>query len=280
MSRETFDSIFEQVRPYARLIGLYIWGEPFLNKNLLYMASRCAAHGIYSSVDSNLTLRKFSGEEAEEIVQSGLSQIYASIDGATQETYAQYRVGGRLDRALNNLRQLVRAKKRLGLKTPHLGWNFLINKFNEHEMERAQKMADDLGVPIRFELMSCGDPSWLSSYHKQPGPEDGHTGDNNSFQALPLPVNLDQMGLHPNLFSWCEQPFSWMVINWDGNVMPCCTVFGDEYSLGNLLHEHIEDVWNNSKFRACRKYLYNYGPPPNSDSICETLPCPLIQKHL
>jgi radical SAM protein with 4Fe4S-binding SPASM domain len=283
MSRETFDLVFDQIKSHAKIICLYNWGEPFLNKNILYMASECARYGIRSQIDSNLSVRDFSDEEADAIVKSGLSQIYASIDGASQETYGKYRVRGNFERALNNMRQIVLAKKRLSSRTPDIGWNFLINKFNEHEIDTAKEMAQEIGVHIEFKLMSCWDSNWLSSYHLQPTDIAGgqpRESEIKKQEQPPLPLPVDQLELHSRLYDWCTQPFSFMVINWDGIVMPCCTVYGDEYGLGDLTKNYVEDVWNNEKLRSCRKFLYNFGPIQDTGSVCETLPCPVETKHL
>jgi radical SAM protein with 4Fe4S-binding SPASM domain len=279
LSKETFDVIFDQIRPHAKVVGMYNWGEPFLNENLLHFASVFSRHGIHSQIDSNLTLRDFTDEDAAAIVRSGLSQIFASIDGASQTTYEKYRVGGRIDRALGNLSRIVRAKERLRSSTPDVGWNFLINKFNEHEIDKAREMARDMGVAIEFKLMSCWDESWKSSFHRAEEARASGAPEQIGVNARPLPVALEKLQLHPRLREWCSQPFAFMVINWDGNVMPCCSVFGDEYTLGNLLEESIEDVWNNAKLRACRKFLYNYGPRQNTGSVCETMPCPVALKY-
>jgi radical SAM protein with 4Fe4S-binding SPASM domain len=278
MSRDTFDVVFEQIKPHAKTVNLFNWGEPFINENVLYMASACAEHGIRSQIDSNLTLREISDEESDAIVHSGLSRIAASIDGASQQTYERYRVGGNLERALRNLRQLASAKKRAASVTPDISWSFLINKYNEHEIEKAKTMARDIAVPIEFKLMSCWDHSWNSSLHEQPPPGLQEPVAQQDFR--PLPLKLSDLTLHGGLHSWCSQPFDIMVINWDGRVMPCCTVYSDEFAIGNLLEDGINEVWNNNKYRDCRKFLYNYGPIQNTGSVCETLPCPLSRKFL
>ena len=45
-----------------------------------------------------------------------------------------------------NLRRLIEAKRRLGLKRPLVTWQFLVFGFNEHEIPRAEAMAVDIGV--------------------------------------------------------------------------------------------------------------------------------------
>lgn len=62
--------------------------------------------------------------------------------------------------------------------------------------------------------------------------------------------------------------------------MPCCTVYGDEFTLGNLLEVSVEEVWNNARLRRCRKFLYNFGPEQKTGSVCESLLCPVEQKYI
>lgn len=278
MSRETFDIIFDKIRKHAKLICLYNWGEPFINRDILYMLSVCAKHHIHSHIDSNLTLRDFSDDEAEAIVRSGVSSIFASIDGITQETYEKYRVNGKLDRALNNLRQIMNAKKQLNMKTPELAWAFYIHKFNEHEVFRAKELADEIGINIWFKLLSA-DPSWQSSFHQEW----------NEILAFPkwveaaYPVPHDpqsaELHFHKAILEVCKQPFDTMIVEWNGDVMPCCAVSGDEYKMGNLIEDSLDAVWNGERLCRCRQFIKNYGPVQNTGAVCETLICPLKQKY-
>ena len=272
---ENFKIIFEKIAPFAKDISLFNWGEPFLNKDLLPMISICADNGIRTQIHSNLNAAAFSNKEADAIVTSGLSSLVGSIDGAGQKSYEKYRKGGNFTLAINNLEQLQKAKIRLNSNTPILIWKFLVNKFNEHEIETAKRIAGDMGLTVEFPLMDVWDSSWGSSLHqKSPGSVLAEP------ERSPLPVRIDSLVLHSNLCSWCSQPFKMMFINWDGHILPCCNVFGEKYSLGNLLIDPIKQIWNNNRFRECRRFLYHYGSLQKTKSICETLPCPLNQKHL
>lgn len=299
LTYDNFQVIFEKIVPYAVQVRLYNWGEPFLNKDILPMISLCSQHHVATHIDTNLTVRELAAGAAEEIVGSGLSRLFASIDGASQKSYERYRVGGDFQQAISNIRHLQGAKQRLGSATPVIAWKFLVNAFNEHEMDRAQQMAGDLGVPIFFDLMHVSDPSWYSSLHKKSlaeattqiearvRDEDVVVADQSRQHPPPgepashpeLPATIDQIRLHPQLFSWCMQPFNMAFIHWNGHLFPCCNVFGEAYSLGNLLTDRLEDVWNNQKYRGCRKFLLGFGPPQSTGSVCETLPCPVEKKH-
>ncbi len=152
LSLENFKIMFDKIAPYAKRIAFYNWGEPLLNKDLLSMISICTDNGIRTDFDSNLNVY-IGDKEAEAIVKSGLSAMAASIDGASQETYEKYRVGGNFKLAIDNLERLQNAKEHLNIKTPNLTWKFLINKFNEHEVEKAKEIASNIGVSITFSLM-------------------------------------------------------------------------------------------------------------------------------
>jgi radical SAM protein with 4Fe4S-binding SPASM domain len=288
MSKHDFHVILDKIAPYTDHISFYNYGEPFLHKDFLGMVSEITQRGINCATHSNLNAYRFNDETAAEVVASGLHFLSASIDGATQESYSKYRVGGSFELAVSNLEKLEKTKKQLSSETPHLVWKFLINKFNEHEQEQAKKIAATIDVPIEFHLMDVwGNEEWKSSLHFQQevwgaekdlsrvvGEAPGGAGKKG------LPVAMSEMSLHPGLHYWCEQPFDAMVINWNGDLFPCCTCCDDRLVIGNLLTTDIEDLWNNYQYRACREFLYNYGARQHTGSVCETVACELKKKHL
>jgi radical SAM protein with 4Fe4S-binding SPASM domain len=281
LSVKDYQIILKKIAPYATHIGLFNYGEPLLNKEIWEMVSLTANKGIYTCIHSNLTVNQFDETKANTIVECGLSELSASIDGATQETYEKYRRGGNFELAVSNLEQLQKAKVRLGSETPELVWSFLINRYNESEQEKAKEMASNIGVTIKFSLMNVwGNESWESSLHKETRESGLDHSENYRGHNRSLPILVNDVVLHPNLHSWCVQPLNLMIINWNGDVFPCCTVSDDRYSLGNLLSTDIDELWNNNRFRKCRQFLYNYGARQNTNSVCEILPCAVQQKHI
>lgn len=282
MKLEKYKLILEKVSPYAKSIGLYNWGEPFMHKDILKMVSLTAQKSIYTFLCSNLS---FSDLDHYAIVNSGLNSLIVSIDGASQETYGKYRIGGNYDLVLKNIEGIQNAKKASKKNNPDIIWKFLINKFNEHEQATAKDMAQNLGVAIIFQLMATwNDKSWESSLHntKCVIPETLTHSDpvkyNNRNRSLPVPIG--RMILHPSVYEMCRQPFHTMTVSWDGSVYPCCSVYGEDAILGNLFNEKLEDLWNNAKYLTCRKFIYNYGPEQNTSSVCEMIKCSLTKKHI
>jgi radical SAM protein with 4Fe4S-binding SPASM domain len=200
--------------------------------------------------------------------------IFASIDGATQEAYEKYRVGGNLARALRNLRQLSEAKTRCHSRTPALAWAYCVHRFNEAEIDQAKALAAEMDVPIFFRLLSTHEETWRSWYHDHPDHPVLATPGwwTDVYPTAPAP-DLAGIEWNPALPGVCKQPFSTMIVDWNGEVTPCCAVFGQHYRLGNLLEQDLEAVWNGEPLRNCRNFLLNYGKVRGTGSVCETLPC-------
>ena len=46
-----------------------------------------------------------------------------------------------------------------------------------------------------------------------------------------------------------------MVINWNGQVLPCCYDQYEKYKLGNVFKEGLKKVWNNQEYIKFRKIV-------------------------
>ena len=79
-------------------------------------------------------------------VDYGLDRLIISIDGLTQKTYEQYRVNGKLSKVLKASKYLVEAKKERGSATPHLIFQFLAVKPNEHEIPQVFELASEMSI--------------------------------------------------------------------------------------------------------------------------------------
>ena len=83
-----------------------------------------------------------------------------SIDGATQEVYERYRVGGDLAKVVENCRSIAEAKRRLGKSLPRLTLQFLQFPWNANEGDAVRRLAEALDMrPLAFRG-AVPDPSW------------------------------------------------------------------------------------------------------------------------
>ncbi len=163
LKASAFADILEALGPGWKKILLFRFGEPLLNPFLGEMLREASRRRIETTISTHLSLPKFDSVTAQDIVGSGVSTIIASIDGATQEVYERYRVGGSLPTVLANIRKLIRAKKAGGLKKPAILWQFLAHKENQHELHRARVLASKLGIGFYANLRHyprSAEPLW------------------------------------------------------------------------------------------------------------------------
>lgn len=297
MSIQTFKKVIDKVRNKIFCYEMMNWGEPFLNPNLIDMLSYLAKYGLRSKVDSNFCAFEFSDDFCEDIIKSGNWMISASIDGASEKTCSLYRKNGNFELAMGNLERLCQARDRLKSKTPIIHWQFLVHKNNEHEIEAAKIIAKKLQISLTFMPMDIWyetdglEKSLLhklaegGQYRREEWSYDFFKNDaigNKYFKPAPelLKFNPRFPTLPEGLPPVCFQPFARIVVNWDGQVLPCMHCYGDHFLIGDLTTDSLKNVWYNHEYRNCRNYLLRYGTSDRagSESVCEKYPCSLTKK--
>ncbi|MFT2009716.1 SPASM domain-containing protein [Pontibacter sp. 13R65] len=238
-----FKHTIDQLHKRLLYLIFYFQGEPYLHKNFLNLVKYAADKGIYTATSTNA--HYLSDENARQTVESGLDRLIISIDGTTQETYAAYRVGGKLDKVLEGTRNVVKWKKQLKTKTPHIMFQFLVVQPNEHQIEEVKELAKDLGVDeVVFKTAQIYDYK----------------------NGSPLIPTIDYYSRYKNngngtysvknkLLNHCWKMWHSCVITWDGLVVPCCFDKDAEYRMGDLKEEPFNSVWRGKGYRQFRQSL-------------------------
>lgn len=238
--RQTIDDIHKDIL----YLIFYFQGEPFLNREFLTMVKYASDKKIYTATSTNA--HYLTDEIAKKTVESGLDRLIISIDGTTQESYQQYRIGGNLEKVIAGAKNIVKWKKELKSKTPFVFFQFLVVKHNEHQIEDIKKLAKEIGVDeVRFKTAQVYD------YENDP---------NNL-----IPVNekysrykKDKLGNYKaknKLANQCWKLHHANVITWDGLVVPCCFDKDASHRLGNLKMQSFKEVWNNDNYKQFRREL-------------------------
>ena len=257
--------LFSEVGDHLFFIDFFNWGEPLLNKEVLFHWLRQAhAKKIISSVSTNLNVQ-LSDSDIESLIDSGLNILSVSLDGASEQTYAIYRRNGNFQLVIDNLKRIIEAKRKKNMTRPWISWQFLVFGFNEHEMEKAGSMAKEIGVDeIKFmppfvELNTEDGIQWLPK--------------NPSFQKKAYTAKKTETP------GRCDWHYLSAAINWDGTVTPCCAVYKIKDDFGTIgprgEHSYMQ-VINNEKYEAIRRFYAQGKKEGAGGLVCEKCPLPEI----
>ena len=196
---ERYRKVLEEIGDYLFEIEVFNWGEALLHPQITEIIGAASARGVATRVNTNFSI-PFAAGDAERLVNSGLTELFVSIDGATQEVYERYRVGGELAKVIANCRLMAAAKNRQGSNSPRLTLQFLEFPFNAREANAVRRLADELGMRFLAFRGAVPDPQW------------GHRSEGPPWWMTHAPK--------PCPFLWGEP-----VLTVDGNLAPCHGVF-------------------------------------------------------
>jgi len=242
MLNETlYRHIIDQLHSKLLYLIFYFQGEPYLHKQFLEMVSYASKKGIYTATSTNA--HYLDDDTARKTVESGLDRLIVSIDGTTQETYSAYRIGGKLDKVLEGTRNVVKWKKELKSKTPHIMFQFLVVRPNEHQLEDVKALAKDLGVDeVVFKTAQIYDYEHGSPLIPTINYYSRYKNNGNGNYSI-----------KNKLLNHCWKMWHSCVITWDGLVVPCCFDKDAEYRFGDLKEEPFKQVWRGAKYRHFRQ---------------------------
>ena len=216
LKEDLYKKVVDQVWEETFYLTFYFQGEPYINPSFL------------------------------SFVESGLDRLIISIDGTTQETYENYRIGGTLEKVLEGTKNIVAAKKRLKSKTPHVIFQFLVVKPNEHQIEEVYELAKEYGVDeVKLKTAQV--------YNFENGNELIPESDRYSrYKKLPNGKYKIKNSLENN----CWKLWHSCVITWDGKVIPCCFDKDANHRLGELANDDFKKIWFSESYNGFRKQLF------------------------
>ena len=243
LDQQFFNQTIDQLQGTLTYLLFYFQGEPYLHPQFLTMVHYAAKHDIYTATSTNG--HYLTDEMAKKTVLSGLDRLIISIDGTTQETYEAYRIGGKLHKVIEGAKNMVKWKKKLKSSTPHLIFQFLVVKPNQHQIDDLFQLAEEIGIDeVGLKTAQIYDYKNGSSliptldqyarYEKQP---DG------TYQ------------IKNPLKNHCWKMWHSCVITWDGQVVPCCFDKDAQYEMGDLSKNTFEEIWFGKKYQEFRGSL-------------------------
>lgn len=235
-------------------------GEIFLNPELDKIIKYSFEKNIKLNAGNGVNLNYMPKGMAEILVKYQFESIVVSIDGATQETYSEYRVHGDLSKVLKNIEEINYYKEKYNSYSPHLIWKFIVFGHNEHEIPKIKELAKKYKMEVEFtqniipEYSPVKNKEWVL---KETGM---------SSVELPPHLLLEQYKNKEAIWFYCAYLWEEPQINWDGKILGCCSLYSDDFG-GNVFKDGFLKAMNNPKLIYAKNMLTNNASP------IENIPC-------
>ena len=157
-------------------------------------------------------------------------------------------------------------------KRPWIELQCIVMRHNEHEIPAMKALARKLGVDrLALKTVQIDTPdqagTFLPSDRKQSRyaaqERKPTTEDHGSTQKKPTDLPWASVDFRDKVWKdgtlmtkrkrdTCRRLWFSAVINWDGNVVPCCFDKDGDFVMGNILQESLEQIWRGRRYRAFR----------------------------
>jgi MoaA/NifB/PqqE/SkfB family radical SAM enzyme len=277
LSLDLFKDLLDEIGDFVFFIDFYNWGEPLINKKIDEYIKMANQRKIWTTISSNLSL-PLSDQRIQGVIESGLSELIISVDGASPETYPTYRQGGDFELVTQNMQRFVQIKKALGRKNPFIIWRFLVFRFNENEIQKASELAAEYDVDaIVFgtPFVDQRYPNWISTNpnFQLVGAQDAAEPPDSASSPSSNKISPQQKNR-----TRCDWHYLSSTMNPDGSIAPCCALFGknnDFASFNGKEKGSYMAAVNNEKYQTIRDRFAGRIDHV-VDIVCEHCPAPHI----
>jgi MoaA/NifB/PqqE/SkfB family radical SAM enzyme len=242
MPVKSYRRIIDEIKGRSTAVSLYYMGDPLLHPDLDEMCHIAHKAGLNVHISTNFSFR-LSDERIRSLVESGVTHITVAVDGLSQETYGLTRINGNIEWVLSNLKRLCQFKQERGQLYPKIEVQYLKFKHNLNELEPALRLFKEFKV----DQMTI------------------KTGEMENWASLGLRKEKVVGGERNKLLPKCTWPHFFMLVKYNGDVIPCCTyrereqysVIDDSRSVGNVFQTSVWEIWNSPKYRQMRRLVSN-----------------------
>lgn len=231
MKMPVFRKAIDSIKDCAEAVDLYFAGEPLLHPDIIEMINYCGKQGLRSVMHTNATF--LDEKKARAIVNSPLSVLDISFDGATKETYDQIRVGGNFEETKNNIERFLKIRAESRRRSPYTLIHMVYMEKTKHEVKPFFEKWRKAGV----------DEVRIMPFNKT-----GLSDEGASLAANKRSCNRTRKGQRkPCFLLW-----RFFVVHHDGTVVSCCMDFARRLPLGNIMEKPFEEIWNGPAIKRLR----------------------------
>ena len=230
LSEEAFRKILDDLPWSPARVVLSGVGEPLMNPQFFSLVDILAERKIKCEFYTNGTLLTPRVQDAI-LSRRNIEFISISCDSSRKETFESLRLGADFDKWKQSVQAfLLQAKQQRG-GTLMIEMMVVVSKQNLDEMRDIVRLAKDLGfghvraldpIPVdEIAMALCPSAAELSAAGRELVEAAADFGLKATcwFRQEPMP---------PKALPHCLQPWEYMFIRSNGDVAPCCAVFGSE----------------------------------------------------
>lgn len=229
-------------------------GEFFLNPELLAIIKYANEKDVALIDYDGVNLNYLTDEMAEALVLYNVEVLTISIDGASSESYPKYRRGGDFNTVIDNIKKINYYKKVYNSNNPQLIYKFILFGHNEHEIDKAKELAQELNMQIIFKqnyLKKFSPVKNVELVKKKTGVD------------VRIDLDYDQAKVfQKDRTDWffCKGLWETPQINWDGRVLGCCKGFFNPMK-GNVFKDGLLKALNTPELIYAKNMLLGKAPP-------------------
>ncbi len=269
--------------PDLRELQLQGLGEPLMHPRFFDMVRYATARQIDVSVNTNLSF--ITPKIAAACIESGLTRLHASLDGATKDTYERIRVRGNYEKSIRNLRRVLAERNSRKSRTPYVQIVAVAMRENLGELAQLVAQAAQWGVDAVSVQHLChdfGEASLPAHYrpmrefvdeqtllHEDPQRvERAFSAARGVAESHGMKLRLPRLDERPPRDPLgCGWPSTGAYFSYRGDIMPCCMISTpDRLNFGNVRDEPFTRTWNGPRYQRFRAQLASGQPP----EICQS----------
>lgn len=258
MNVHLFERLMNEVGPYLLTASLWAWGEPLLHPQLDKILAIAGKHNVATILSTN-GQRLNDKKVVESILAHPPTHLVVAIDGLTDETNSKFRVGARLEPALEGVRILASEKLKRNLALPMLSLRFIVMKHNQGELYQIR----DFAIKNMFDFFSIRTLSiidWPDNDHRALVP------DREKYRAYNY---RDDKRITRKDFV-CQHAFSFPTVFADGTVVACEQDYNAGHPYGVISEKvSFSDVWFGGQAAGTRRIIRD---APQNFSFCRNCP--------
>ena len=218
MELELFKSLIDQAQGRCEAVTLASRGEPLVCRDIEAMLAYCG--GKFLGLKMNTNAWFLDEAKCHAIMESGMNTLVFSADAASEPLYSRFRVGGKLDRVVANIRRFQEIRAR------HYPDSTLITRVSgvkfqeEQDLDEMEGFWGDLVDQVAFVAYN----PWENSYLR--------------------PVN--------DIEAPCSDLWRRMFVWFDGSVNPCDVDYKSTLSAGNACEQSLSEIWQSDAYTRLR----------------------------